>query len=441
MSRIFSTSACFLSLCLGGVTLSGCDVSNGISNPFISGGPSHYYAAPPSDSADAVDQTSALRFTRITSEVLLNAEGNFNMVEDSQSIDPAKAHLAARKNVDVRSFKKKAELSPHFSPHAKSGEDGTLRVLRVAGVDNLSDYDVVARRVLRPNTVLDQDASGDDRRARAPVRDYDVIPARKPSVFPAALSRIETAAGDAGVIEAVVKNGFVLRPPGMPPWRMTKNVARVNATTNLSVRQQAQHPQTADVLSSGGIVIPPKREKLVKNKVLFEMHASGIVVPGYKPAFLRQVSSKRSSDGFQYADVARIERNINKTQAIAFNKGRLSADRSQVTEIRAGQHNGNHRIVLELSKKPTYRVKLDALRGVLQMKLDNSDWDLSPQSRFEGSGLFGTYVARQSADGHVLLEVRLKYKTEIIREMILKPSQVRSDGPPVYRLVLDLSAA
>jgi len=437
MSRFLSTSACVLCLGFGGALLSGCNLSSGVSNPFISDKSSHYYAIPPHNTASAVEQPEPVRFKRVTSETLLNADGNFNMVEDSHSVDPAKAHLAARKQVNIRNFKKKAELSPHFSPNAKSGEDGTLRVLRIAGVAPLDDYDVIARSVLRPSTVLDEDVDRGMRNGSASKTEYDVTPSRKPVAVAARLAQIEAASGD---VEAVIENGKVLRPPSLPAWRVTKVYARKDKPEAVASADQKTyvHPQAQDVLS-GIVVIPPKRSKPVKkSRPLSHVTGDGVAVPGYKPNAVMKVK-RGNVDGFQRADAARIEKAIQNTRDIAAHKGQVDGGHRKVTDIRAGRHGGNHRIVLEVSEKPSYRVKVDSLRGVLQMKLDHSDWNLSPQSRFEGSGLFGTYVARQSADGSVFLEVRLKHKTHIVREMILKPGQVRSDGPPVYRLVLDLA--
>ncbi len=416
--------------------LSGCNLSSGVSNPFISDKQSHYYAVPPHDAGNAVEQPEPVRFTRVTSETLLSADGNFNMVEDSQSVDPAKAHLAARKQVNIRNFKKKEELSPHFSPNAKSGEDGTLRVLRVAGAAPLDDYDVVARSVLRPNTVLDEDVGRNTRIGSAVA--YDVTPPRKPVEVAARLARIEAASGD---VDAVIENGRVLRPPSLPAWRVTKVYARKDKPEAVASADQKSyvHPQEREVLS-GIIVIPPKRSDGVKKpRPLSRVAESGVALPGYKPDFSMK-SADNQMDGFQRADAARIEKALQGARTVVSHKQQGHEGRRKVVDIRAGRYDGNHRIVLEVSEKPSYRVKLDVLRGVLQMKLDNSDWDLSPQSRFDESGLFGTYVARQTASGDVFLEVRLKHKTQIIREMILKPGQVRSEGPPVYRLVLDLAS-
>lgn len=72
----------------------------------------------------------------VPSEALLDADGGWAVVEQQREMDPAKAHLAARQNVDIRRRKRMKDLSAHFEPDAKSGQDGTLRVLRIEANDD-----------------------------------------------------------------------------------------------------------------------------------------------------------------------------------------------------------------------------------------------------------------------------------------------------------------
>ncbi len=88
---------------------------------------------------------------KIDSESLLDADGHWNIVEKSKSYDPAAAHLRARENVNIKRRGKKAALSAHFKPDAKSGLDGKLRVLRLEpqkGVSgNVSAYELADKKL------------------------------------------------------------------------------------------------------------------------------------------------------------------------------------------------------------------------------------------------------------------------------------------------------
>ncbi len=67
----------------------------------------------------------------IKSEKLLQAKGHWNLVEKSSAYDPQEAHLQARKNVNTKRRNKRQELTAHFKPDAKSGQDINIRILRL----------------------------------------------------------------------------------------------------------------------------------------------------------------------------------------------------------------------------------------------------------------------------------------------------------------------
>ena len=69
----------------------------------------------------------------ISSEDLLFTDDSKELVELGSAYDPAEAHINARKKVNIKRRSKKDELSAHFEPNAKSGEDGKLRILRLSG--------------------------------------------------------------------------------------------------------------------------------------------------------------------------------------------------------------------------------------------------------------------------------------------------------------------
>lgn len=393
--------------------LTGCKSLTGGTQNFFSSSRDHNVAPVLRVAGHETGRLDTVRFVAVSSEDLLNAEGHFNMVEDSASMDPARAHMVARQNVNTKSFKKKAELTAHFSPNAKSGEDGTSRVLSIArkdaGEEDLyAGYDVVAHNVMRPKTVLDQNKR--ETGQLEVLADLGVvIPGRKPSDA-VRLAGIQPAAGYVA-LPAIVRDGLVVQPPSVPVERYAQ---RPDAGERLQIEAQSYytHPQIRNV--------PPHDLDREENLPLYQVGDSGVPIPGRKPG--GNVHAK--------TDARNI---VSENQTVP-------SEATQILKIRTGKYKGNNRIVLESTEKPLYSAHIDDLRGVLQIKLDRAYWRTVPQDNFGASSLFGTYVAREQADGSVFLEVRLKHKTSLVGEMVLKPSQVRSEGMPLYRLVLDLEA-
>lgn len=71
--------------------------------------------------------------TKGSSEELLAAKGNWNLVEQGVEDDPTQVHLKARQNVNPHDKSKNDNLTAQFDPNAQSGRDGKLRVLRLVG--------------------------------------------------------------------------------------------------------------------------------------------------------------------------------------------------------------------------------------------------------------------------------------------------------------------
>ena len=59
---------------------------------------------------------------RVKSEALLKEEGVWNLVEQSQSYDPAKAHMAARQKVDTSRRSNDKTLAAHFEDQGGEGQ-------------------------------------------------------------------------------------------------------------------------------------------------------------------------------------------------------------------------------------------------------------------------------------------------------------------------------
>ena len=115
-------------------------------------------------------------------------------------------------------------------------------------------------------------------------------------------------------------------------------------------------------------------------------------------------------------------------------KGSLSAGTSVINAIRAGVHDGDVRLVIETKNATRYKVAVDHLRNVLRVRLYGAELNIEPQGTLSKSNaLFGTYIAKKRSDGSVLLEVRLKKKSQITDTMILRPSVSTN-----HRIVIDM---
>lgn len=331
-------SSLMLSACMDNVTLPEflTPSTNEVAQPSLEN-PGPYAPEPPK-----------VRYFRVNSNKLLEAEGNWNLVEENRSYDPAKANLEARKKVDVKRRSKMEELSPHFSPDAKSGEDTKMRVLRVtkSGAESIDKegFEVVETILVKPAQTI----SGS---SNTPVIDKTML----------------------------ADDGNVVKPPEIPARKRVR-MAMVGSVVS--------QPIIMPDLVSGDAPIP-------------EMKPQSNVVKKEKKS-----SQKNSSTA------------MNKAKAVA---------------VRAGVHPGKTRLVVEVSEVTRYKVAIDEIRKVLRIKMDKTTWGIDPQGSVSGSPLLGTYIARETQDGGVLLEIRLKDVAEIIDTVMLRPND-----KSLYRVVIDL---
>lgn len=375
-----------------------------------------------------------LPLQKVSSEKLLNAEGQWNVVEQSRTYDPAQAHKLAREGVNTKSFKKKKELAAHFEPNPESGRDGKLRVLRVVGSDlddsdMFESYEVANNQVAKPaRTVSNSDAK--------PTKDKGVVSALS-SFFGGAAPKIssETDSASAGASPVVtpsrkpgasskvarsvshqplghkVVNGVVTFPPRLPLRRVTTKAPRVVALpASLSSVQ-------ASVMSAKPE--PKANQGAVQKYAMAKVSGVDVPVPGTKP-----------KSGIKPTQTYVVPQ---KKQVKIVEKGRLSDKPVSVVKLRAGAHSTKTRLVIEVSDTTRYKAAVDGLRKVLQVKLENTKWGVANQASFANNGLLGTYVARENKDGSVTLEVRLKKSSEIIESVILRPNKSSA-----HRIVIDL---
>lgn len=339
---------------------------------------------------------------KIQSEILLAEKGNWNLVEKSEVIDPMQAHLAARGAVDTARRKTKKELSPHFQPDAKSGQDGKMRVLRLEpGDTDLENYQIAESSISKPtHAVAEQDLLnkiktifGEDDQSSQTL----VVPRRKPVQKVVVVQKEPPRANSVSTASFLTKrptsseermvNGVVV-PPIIPKQKFA--ALRVASTKKVQM--------TEAVSQTDNVVVPARKPVVAVKK-------TAVRVPSKKPE---------------------------KTQASSQGQVKYLAE---AIRLRSGKHPGRTRLVIEVTETTRYKVAIDHVRNVLRIKLDSTYWRLSPQETFTKSSLLGTYVARQYKDGSVLFEVRLKKKTKILDTMILRPNLSSK-----HRVVIDLKS-
>ncbi len=324
------------------------------------------------------------KLAKVDSETLLAAKGNWNIVEQGRVIDPTLANELAREKVNIKRRKIKKELSAHFKPNAKSGEDGKMRVLRLEcdgspkGV-GASEYALTESSVTKPShTIVEGDL----------------------------LKKIIALFGenDAG----------------------SKSISR-------SLKDKVGGEEEQESVSIvGGVVIPrhkPDRRSLAAASVAIGQKGHvlyGVVVPPPLPE--RKISDigsavlgrvKNADNSVVVRPRVKPVRYMGKRKSTATAKMRV---RSDVIKIRSGKHKTKTRLLIEVSRPTKYKVAIDHVRGVLRVKLEDAHWTLPVQDRFSESKLLGTYIAREQSDGSVIFEVRLAKQSKIIDTMLLRPS-------------------
>lgn len=311
----------------------------------------------------------------VASEDLLGADGNWNVVEQGRSLDPAKAHLAARNRVNTKRRKRMEDLTAHFEPDAKSGQDGTLRIIKIEATEEIPEFEVASNTSPEPENIEES------------YEDFN----RGQSSFLG--------------LRSLFKRVNEIPTPDKKPL---KNNSEPELAL-LSLRQKTE-----------GVITPPQLPQFRKPPKALSQKAS-VVIPGRKPD-LRKSAEVLKSQKVTKVHVSKKQAQLNKSKT------------SKAIKIRSGRHPGRTRLVLEVTKLTKYKVAIDSIRNVLRIKMDRTDWDMKPQSVLKGSRLFGTYIARDLKDGSVLFEVRLSKKTKILDTLILPPNKDAK-----HRIVIDLN--
>lgn len=378
-----------------------------------------------------------------SSEALLEAEGKWNLVEESSTYDPALAHQQARDKVDPKNRKLNSALSPHFSPDAKSGQDGKMRVLKLqpeSGADEDLGYEVAetsiskpARKVVVPELASKINALYQDRSSEAKVG-VETVPAQ-----PIKLSE-EGAQGE--VTQETDFFGKVAKLFSSDDEKTSeKSVSAVQSSGVKDVKKiqlLAPKPLRVDDIPqalAGNPSVAAEASAGDSPVVGHDKTASAVVVPRKLPA--RKVS--RSVPITKTAVVLASEFAAQKTKSGA--QDVMSVDVGQDGKVhfigmRAAMHPSKTRIAFDFSGAVKYKVAIDHIRNVLRVKFDNTAWDQALQGVLDkNSVLLGSYVVRKQPDGSALFEVRLKKKSAIKDTMILRPG-----ASPHHRVVIDLKS-
>ncbi|MBI1301282.1 MAG: hypothetical protein GC137_06435 [Alphaproteobacteria bacterium] len=317
------------------------------------------------------------RSPKISTEKLLDADGHYNIVEQGVTNDPAEAHKKARENVNTRRRNTDKTLSAHFEPDAKSGQDGKLRVLRVGGRNDDADVEFDEDETIHSTGFIKH-------------------------VSPVFLAKEQGPHIDQ-------ETGFVIPP--------VKPLSEKGKDANLSVSQIGDDLEYENV---HGIVTPPRLPDFRKNSPVkrYIQNASN------PPADM--IRQPRVSSQMQTSDkMAAIP------EKKEFNKD--GTERVSAIQLRAGDHPKKTRFVVEVENEIPYKVAIDPIRNVLQVKLENVEWQAPLRGNLLDTKLLGGYVARLKDNNQVLIEVRLKSKARIIDSMILQPNTQSK-----HRIVVDL---
>lgn len=380
-------------------------------------------------------------------EDLLNAEGNWNLVDETSN-DPALAHQRARENVDTQHFKRDAALAPHFTPDAKSGQDGKMRVLKLQpnGDDAMGDLAdeglaVTETSITKPSQKVVKPELATKVRALLAEKSQAPSPAYE-AVSSSGLSSKEQAPSIAGNASPSVGTGGEVRgffdrianaltpdaPPEIKvePAPAAKPIIKTQAPKGILASRpldiDTQQIQTAEQrISPNGIAVPPSMPVRKVERVYASAAPQVAVTPRVKPSTAPlHKSALTSKSGAQ--DLMSVD---------ALQNGVVRA-----LGMRSAMHPGKTRIAFDFSDSVKYKVALDHIRNVLRVKFENAKWGLEPQGSLEkNSALLGSYVTKQQKDGSILFEVRLRQKVSLDDTMIIRPGT-----SPHHRVVIDLKS-
>lgn len=419
-------------ICIGGVLcvlVSGCmdgagfpDLSSVKLTPKTEGHRSSDYEA-------SAEEPRHIPQVVIPSEVLLDAEGNWNLVEKGREYDPAQAHLEARKRVNTKSWKTNKALAAHFEPDAKSGEDGKIRVLKLERQGGKSDrsydeYEIAETSVVKPTRTVAEKDLVQKITDLFGVSDGVPIPKTKPVKNSERGSVQVAAVASEGSIKHPRMIGDVIVPPLTPKRKITAHdvVAIASISEEKAVVKDVALVSEEEYSTSGkDVVIPPRKPVRAQVAVVSSTQ--------YKTIQPRAVTPQTLVVPVPNAK----PKVLSKTSRNVLERGVVSSKTVRVTKVRAGSHPDKTRVVIEVTRATNYKVAIDHIRQVLRVKISNARSSLDVKGVLSGNRLLGSYVMRSLNDGSILLEMRLKSSARIIDTMLLRPNTSSQ-----HRIVVDL---
>lgn len=333
--------------------------------------------------------------SKISPEALLEADGNMNIVEQSQDYDPAAEHMKARSGVDTGRKTKSADLAPHFDPDVAEDSDKTFRVLKIQKGD------------VREGPV-----------ARTPVP--------LPEVKEFSAPEVEVA--QVAVPAPAVAEAYAVSPAGGPPLPPPA-AAETPAKVALS-----------DGRSAGPLVIPGRKPAQVRGTVAKIEPAAGAaqsaavsapILPGRKPPPPRSEAAPalntqalRPKPTFMPVKLKPLRENAEEL---------LPAEAGRIVRMRSGEDSGRTRVVFEVRGDVRFEAHLDNGRKLVRVDLEGADWAAGEGVAFhELSVVRGFRVERLPGGGtQVLLELKKDTK-------LLQAASLGTDKAGITRIVIDL---
>jgi len=397
-SKKYKPHRLYFCLGLAVVMLSGCVETTGGSGPALS---------------IPIVTSETPKVKKVPSEALLKADGNWNIVEQDTSTDPTQAHLNARKKVNPKRRRKKADLAPHFEPDAAS--EKKFRVLKLSPQKGKSEKDLM-------EDVDVQDNAGKKTTVKP---SHKIVSSDVLNKFKGLFKLEEKIKGYESIDETVMLPDAVAKTAAQK-----KPVFKKSDTKAGKKKEKSSSGFLSGVLDS--ITAEPEMENSAKSP---KGDRSSVPIPSKKAAKkpIKAQPSGERLDQFQVRPKAKPDSSSSSSSQSVINsilkstaKDNLDLEQTQkktttlagirqVTRVHTTTENGKTRLRLEVSAPVNFTANIERLRNVLQIELPKTKWGINAGSRLWKSDLLGSYITRTMSDGGTLLEIRLKEKTEITK--------------------------
>lgn len=341
--------------------------------------------------------------SKISPEALLEAEGNMNIVEQSQEYDPAAEHLKARSGVDTGRKTKSAALAPHFDPDVDEDSDKTFRVLKIQ---------------------KGEVREGPSPREPEPLPEAEVASAHAPAV-----------AAEVAVPDPAVSEAYAVSPSGGPVIPVSEASAQVAAAAIAEppsgpVIIPGRKPVTASVAVSDRDVaqIEPAAGTAQPDAV------SSAVLPRRKPE--PPPRAEASPPPFPVSKAVRPKPTFMPVKLKPLredSEALLSSEAARIVRMRSGEDSGRTRVVFEVRGDVRFEAQLDNSRKLVRVDLEGADWAAGEGVAFhELSVVRGFRVERLPGGGtQVLLDLKKDTK-------LLQAASLGTDKAGITRIVIDL---